>query len=1055
MNGRGYKRAADEDILCVRKKLKIGVDVTVEDPGGVLVSNPTGFDGLTVNGPLLANGPFEVVPGQIVTCAEITARPAGTLTLRSENNACQVLIGNSQIVNSCQTTIQGSLLVDGTVSVLNGNTVTGLTKDMVGLDQVDNQSVATTLTNPEIVGIASANYIKVKSDGNQAAPSIYWGNDTDTGISHQEDVVCISTAGVNNACFRTNGIQINKGDIYFQTPGGLVDTVQVATLKSDHDAHVADVLTNPHAVTKADVGLTNVDDQSVVTILNNSALTGATTAENIIASSTAGTAALGSATNPFGPMFVSGDITVGAAGSALKGHLLEETVDATNIVAGAGAVNNTLLGKDVGTLLTTGDDNTLMGFEAGKLLTDDLPVSNTVMGAKALAAANNATYCTIIGAQAAQNATGPSNSTCIGFNAGSTGDLGGQNTLVGSYSGFNVQGGQENTYVGYDAGRSSVSGGGDNNVAVGQGAFSTITTGSSNTGLGDATQCSPALNYQVSLGSEATCDAANQMTIGGTDSTNANPLLKNAILEVRPGSTDSTCALGSTTNPFGAMFVSGDVTVGGTGSTLKGFLLEERINGSNMVAGNGAGVALTATSDGNLFIGKDAGAAVGNLVDHNTIIGTEAGPAVSQGQNTIIGYHAGFTKNSGQYCTLVGVNAGADCNANTTAIGADALLVASTTGNTAVGYKAGVKQGTGTNNVYVGLESGVNHSSGTASTFVGYNSGASSLGTVQTSVAIGANSKIHTGGTRGIALGNDAKTTTDRQMVIGSATAGATILEVIPGSLTNECSLGSSTNRFGTVYCDNLDPEGTISVSLSGPIVASQGVVKQFSRVDTTSGAVTMTLPNVFGIDGLEYHIYHAGGTNQLDMFTTSSQQIKFSNGTGGVGHTSYTSGGTYSFMAINTGWLMRSATPVVCGELSNTSGMLPASGTDVVIEFDTKGVEWGTTVAIDTTNRITVKYTGRYQITGTFSIRSDSTVEVRDIFVFATKNVNVPLANCTSACALEGTPTTDYQTVSYSGIVDLVANDYIQARFTDGGATDKTWIKYGTLSVVGLNGQW
>ncbi len=44
MNGRGYKRAFDTDVLIVRKKLKIEDDVEIDDDGSLLGGGGAGID---------------------------------------------------------------------------------------------------------------------------------------------------------------------------------------------------------------------------------------------------------------------------------------------------------------------------------------------------------------------------------------------------------------------------------------------------------------------------------------------------------------------------------------------------------------------------------------------------------------------------------------------------------------------------------------------------------------------------------------------------------------------------------------------------------------------------------------------------------------------------------------------------------------------------------------------------------------------------------------------------------------------------------------------------
>lgn len=86
--------------------------------------------------------------------------------------------------------------------------------------------------------------------------------------------------------------------------------------------------------------------------------------------------------------------------------------------------------------------------------------------------------------------------------------------------------------------------------------------------------------------------------------------------------------------------------------------------------------------------------------------------------------------------------------------------------------------------------------------------------------------------------------------------------------------------------------------------------------------------------------------------------------------------------------------------------------------------------------------------------MKANDTASVRDVQISAAKN-GTTIAATIAEFSIVGDTTQDYQQVSFSAIVDLVANDYIQGFVTDGSALNHLVFKYGNLSVVGLNGKW
>jgi hypothetical protein len=164
-----------------------------------------------------------------------------------------------------------------------------------------------------------------------------------------------------------------------------------------------------------------------------------------------------------------------------------------------GAERNVLIGKDAGTAMTTAVHNTAVGYQAGLVAT------------------------------------------------------GGYNTLVGTYAGSTVSTGTGNVVVGTAAAGAAEINTGSSNVIVGSN--SGLTTGDRCCALGKATAMTAGGDYQISIGYQATCDAANQCTIGGLNT-------GLSVTEVRPGITNHT-DLGSSGRKWKDLYLSGDVLTDG------------------------------------------------------------------------------------------------------------------------------------------------------------------------------------------------------------------------------------------------------------------------------------------------------------------------------------------------------------------------------------------------------------------------------------------------------------------------------------------------------------
>ena len=194
-----------------------------------------------------------------------------------------------------------------------------------------------------------------------------------------------------------------------------------------------------------------------------------------------------------------------AAGGGLSSDSDKNTIGGTNagnsITAGSG-LNNTLIGYDAGTSITTGDHSTALGKDALKSVT-------TAYGNMG------------IGRGAGQNITTGQQNTCVGLDAGNSLTTQGNNACFGEMAMWQTKGtknaaigyqsmalayfGDYNTALGAESlkvvGGSSDGSGGDYNVAIGYKAGDALETGNNNIIIGyNAAATSDSTNNEITLG---------------------------------------------------------------------------------------------------------------------------------------------------------------------------------------------------------------------------------------------------------------------------------------------------------------------------------------------------------------------------------------------------------------------------------------------------------------------------------------------------------------------------------------------------------------------------
>lgn len=258
-------------------------------------------------------------------------------------------------------------------------------------------------------------------------------------------------------------------------------------------------------------------------------------------------------------------------------------------------LNNTLLGNGSGLSLTSGDFNLLAGESAGSGLTSGSGAvllgytagaafttqsGAVAVGREALSVSTDPTSMAV-GYQAGKNSVG-SNCTYVGYQAGlgaggATSDTSncafgyqslasyttasGQNNAFGYQALNKVTTGDQNNSVGYQSGFNITTG--SQNCGLGDAAIFSVTTGSQNSGFGNSA------GYSVTTGSFNTCigrgadvssgTASNRTSIGNNavaDTDNQMMLGNSSLTQIVSGSTAGGCSLGSTTNPYGVIYLS-------------------------------------------------------------------------------------------------------------------------------------------------------------------------------------------------------------------------------------------------------------------------------------------------------------------------------------------------------------------------------------------------------------------------------------------------------------------------------------------------------------------
>jgi hypothetical protein len=299
-------------------------------------------------------------------------------------------------------------------------------------------------------------------------------------------------------------------------------------------------------------------------------------------------------------------------------------------VSGFSPSDNVYVGVNAG-LFAVGSDNTCVGRAAGQ--------GGGGSGATTYAA------CTLIGREAGTSLTTGNNNTFVGWQAGVNGTTGGANTYLGYRSGCFNQSGYYNTYLGYTAGFGVVAQSNIANTGIGFEALYKITTGGSNSALGAGAAYNNTVgNRNICFGQNAGYynQTGNYNTYLGTDAgqgasgqsnSNNTAVGYEALYKITTGSSNS--AIG---------FRAGYANTIGSNNNYLGFEngYYNETGDFNVYIGYQAGVGLVSNSHSNsVGIGRLALKSI-TTGGGNVAIGAFAGNSVTSGNNNIyLGAQAG------------------------------------------------------------------------------------------------------------------------------------------------------------------------------------------------------------------------------------------------------------------------------------------------------------------------------------------------------------------------------------------------------------------------------
>ena len=409
-----------------------------------------------------------------------------------------------------------------------------------------------------------------------------------------------------------------------------------------------------------------------------------------------------------------------------------------------------------------------------------------------------------------------------------------------------------NTAVGYEAILNSTTGA-INNTAQGYQALRTNTTGNNNTALGYVSL------YTNSVGIRNT--AVGSFALQGLNSDNNTGVGFQNLLDVTSGQGNT--ALGSNTGrgiTTGSYNTIIGASVTGLSSSLSNTIIladgqgNRMFNVSSAIGVNiGTNAGISYTTGSGVAIGPDAGRRQ-TTASENTIIGSNAGAYLTtNNQNTIVGFFAGniVTGSGNTYLGwYAGVSAGAS-NYNT-GIGTGALQGITTgSNNTSLGYRAGRFFGastssntTGANGIFIGYQSRASADGNTNETVIGYD--------------------VVGNGSNSVTLGNSSVTKTVLQsgVLVGTTTSAGYALDV-----------NGTLRGTGVFSLTGAGQRHLISGGFQVPyfyVPASQGQIAINNSADTQNIWIVDNSGNVYNRGTLGVGVLTPNASAVLDVTSTT-----------------------------------------------------------------------------------------------------------------------------------------------------------------------------------------
>ena len=481
---------------------------------------------------------------------------------------------------------------------------------------------------------------------------------------------------------------------------------------------------------------------------------------------------------------------VGEVPSGLSGNPQNNTIlgidSGTALTSG---LKNTFIGNDAAKSLTTANENTAVGYQA---LQNQNTIGNTALGALSGGVGSGGAYSVYVGYKSGQN-NATNGHISIGGEAGYSNTSGASNTNIGYQAGYNNTTGSSRTVMGNEASKYNT---GNFNVAIGTQAMTGNASGSTHnssvaighqagasvTGGGQATivgyQAGAQLTsgwYNTFLGAQAgdnittgqnnivigrAADASsasvnNEITLGDANITSFR------IPGIQSGASDGD-VLTFNSSAGKLELQSGG---GGGASDLNGLsdceVYTKSGNGSSYFIGTAPATSSTTVGYGFTAVGSDAGAATDMSNSFNylsSFFGWRAGKSSTtpyQGGITAIGAQAGENNTTGSQWTNIGTGAGQNQNQNGgVAIGYQSCWAATNSLGVAIGRFASMV-GSSTSSISIGENSNrSNTATGTVS--IGFESGYSNTsGTNNTNLGYKAG-YANTTGASNVVMGYEA-----------------------------------------------------------------------------------------------------------------------------------------------------------------------------------------------------------------------------------------------------------------------------------------------------------